>query len=517
MTGSNQYDAVVVGGGHNGLIAAAMLAQNGANVCVLERSDKIGGMARNDAIGADIQSSRIAHLVYNFDPSLFKGLDLERAVKLKPLSTIALSADGNHVEIKGGNISYTKGSSHPDSKAYAKIQSDLVKFAKLLNVLAKNAPPGNPANDAASAKLFEIMRYAKLGLDLKRMGKRDMQEFLRIVLTNIFDYALDQMEDGPMAGSLAFDAVKGSWAGPRSPGTLLALLYRSMGGNDVALPVGGMGAISEAIASKATKMGVDIRLNSEATRVLLENDQVVGVELSDGSQLKAGVVLTSVAARNAMLMAGPGHYDTESVRRLRNLRNKGNSAKVNLVLRQMPEFTGLSADQAANRLLVTPSAADVERAFDCIKYGRYSDEPILEVVKTSSADQSSVVLSVVVQYVPYALEGGWNDKARELLLNQVINTLARYAPDLGSLIESSEILTPVDIEKLTGAPEGHWHHAEWCIDQWLLVRPVNGLGHYRFGPKGYYLCGASAHPGGDVNGLAGRNAALQVLKDGVLA
>ncbi|MEX0301312.1 MAG: phytoene desaturase family protein, partial [Leisingera sp.] len=223
----------------------------------------------------------------------------------------------------------------------------------------------------------------------------------------------------------------------------------------------------------------------------------------------------------AMMLAGAEHYDTEMVRRMRNQRCKGAAAKVNLVLSAAPEFTGLSPELAAGRLLIAPSATYVERAFNPAKYGELPESPVIEaVIPTLSgsalADGGRHVLSAVVSSVPYGLEGGWDEAARENLAAITLATLEKYAPSISAMVTERQVLSPACIEARTGAPGGHWHHAEMGIDQILTVRPANGMAHYRFGPEGYYLCGAGAHPGGDVTGLAGRNSALQLLKDGVI-
>ena len=219
-----------------------------------------------------------------------------------------------------------------------------------------------------------------------------------------------------------------------------------------------------------------------------------------------------------MQFAGAQHFDIEAVRRLRNLRNKGTTAKVNLILKGIPEFNGLSRDLMAGRLLIAPSATYVENAFNAVKYGGMSKAPVIEAViptltDTGLCDDGRHILSAVVQYVPYAKTGGWDETARAEVIALTTAMLERFAPGLGKMIDHADVLTPVDIETLTGAPGGHWHHAEMGFDQILTLRPAIAMAHYRFGIDGYYLCGASAHPGGDVMGAAGRNAAAQLLKD----
>jgi phytoene dehydrogenase-like protein len=219
-----------------------------------------------------------------------------------------------------------------------------------------------------------------------------------------------------------------------------------------------------------------------------------------------------------MRLAGPAHYDIEAVRRLRNMRAKGTAAKLNLRLDGLPEPPGLGPELLGGRLLLAPSVEQVERAFDPVKYGRVSEAPVIEAVIPSLTDPQTAprgghVLSAIVQYVPHAPEGGWTAAARDRLRDVALATLETALPGLSARVSEAETLTPSDIEAATGAPGGHWHHGELSLDQLLTVRPVNGMARYRFGPAGYYLCGAGAHPGGDVMGAAGRNAAQVALAD----
>jgi phytoene dehydrogenase-like protein len=515
------YDAVVIGAGHNGLAAATTLARQGKSVCVIESRDGIGGMARNAAIAPGVVAPKMAHLLYNLNPKTLKELGIT-APKSVSLPTVSLADDGRHVVIQGDLVIYADGSAHPEAATFAALHKRLTKFAALLGQMSLKTPPSLAGGLMDMATLQELAGLAKLGIGLKRMGKKDMREFLRILLSNAYDLILDDFADAPLAGMLAADAVRGAYAGPRSPGTVFSMMYRLGNGGDVRLPMGGMGAVADAFANAAKLAGCDIRTGCRVAQVIVENDTARGVILADGSVINARSVLSSIGAFQTMQMAGVQHYDTEAVRRLRNLRNKGTVAKVNLVLSGAPDFVGLDAKLTAGRLLIATSATYVERAFNPVKYGDMSNAPVIEAVIPSLSDPSLCsdgqhILSANVQYVPYALAGGWTPAARQKLLKSTLDRLEVYAPGLGRLVTHSEVLTPLDIETQTGAPGGHWHHAEMGIDQILTLRPVNGMARYGFGIAGYYLCGASAHPGGDVMGTAGRNAARQLLKDGVLA
>ncbi len=521
---THTYDAIVIGAGHNGLAAATTLARKGKSVCVIEKNETAGGMARNTTLAGGIQVPEIAHLLYNLHPKVTKELGLGSArapLELRKLASVSLSEDGNHAIIRDGKAELVDSRPHPEAAPFAELMRRLTLFAGLLGQLSTKSPPSLEGGLTSLSALTELGGLAKLGLDLKRIGKKDMREFLRVLLSNAYDLILDDLKDSPLAGALAADAVRGAYAGPRSPGTVFTLMYRMGQGGGAQLPVGGMGAVSAAFETAARAAGAEILTGNGVARVLVENDHAAGVVLEDGTQFSARAVLSNTGPMPAMMLAGAKHYDVEAVRRMRNQRCKGSAAKVNLVLNGTPEFTGLNTDRAASRLLIAPSATYVERAFNPAKYGEMPENPVIEAIIPSLTDPTLVkdgrhVISAVVTSVPYGLEGGWNDAARERLAAITIATLEKYAPGIGALVIEKQVLSPACIEARTGAPGGHWHHAEMGIDQILTVRPANGMAHYQFGPEGYYLCGAGAHPGGDVTGLAGRNSAMQLLKDGVL-
>ena len=515
---SGRFDVVVIGAGHNGLVAAAILARKRKRVLVVERNTEIGGMAKTVTLTDGVCGPQMAHLLYNLSPAVTK--ELELSLKTRRLPTVALSPGGDHAVMADGMLSLADGGTHPQAAAYAALHSRLTRFAGLLGQLSDKAPPSLSEGLPSLAGLRDLGSLAKLGLNLKRLGKEDMREFLRIILSNAYDLLLEDLPDGPVAGALAADAVRGAWSGPRGPGSVFTLLYRMGQGGEVHLPMGGMGAVMDAICKAATDAGAILRSGNGVVSVEVTDGNARSVTLEDGSVVQTSAVLSSLGAFQTMQLAGPQHYDVETIRRLRNIRSKGTTAKLNLVLKDAPDMPGLTSVQRAGRLIVAPSATYVESAFNPVKYGKVSKGLVIEVVMPSLNDPSlsksgRQVLSAVVQYVPYAPAGGWSAKARDALTKQIIGTLTTYMPGLPDLIETEELLTPDDIEVLTGAPGGHWHHAELSIDQLLTLRPVNGMSRYAFGVGGLYLCGASAHPGGDVTGSPGRNAANRVLADGI--
>ena len=517
-----RFDAVIIGAGHNGLAAATTLARKGKSVCIVERSDTLGGMAGNVALMEGAEGPELAHLLYNLHPGVLRELGLSQDIEKSSvvLPSVSLSPDGRHVVLEGARARFADGTPHPQAATVADFMARLQRYAALLAQLSAHPPPDLPGGMAG---LAEMARLGKLGLGLKRLGKADMREFLRILLSNIADVLLDEFEDGPLPGLLAADAVRGGFAGPRSPGTVFSLMYRL--GNDggrVRLPLGGRGALAARMAEVAKAAGCTIRTGDGVARVLLDNDKVSGVQLQSGAQIACRAVLSSAGPMQTMALAGAQHFDVEAVRRLRNLRCKGSAAKLNLVLRQAPEFPGLDHALRRARLVIAPSVAEVERSFNPAKYDELPANPSVEFVLPTLSDPGlgqtgEQVLSAIVTHVPYAPKGGWSEAARQELTDRVVGAIEAHSPGLSGLIEHATLLTPEDIERRTGAAGGHWHHAEMGFDQILTLRPANGLAGYRFAIAGLYLCGAAAHPGGDVTGAPGRNAALRALGDGVMA
>ena len=537
------FDAIVIGAGHNGLTAAATLARKGKRVCVLERSEQVGGMMTDGALAPGVSAPRMAHLLYNLNATVARELGLGGSIPLRTakLPTVSLSPDGLHTVIENGQARLSDGTAHPQAEVFAALHARLIRFAGLLARLANQTPPKLEGGLGNAGTLSELSVLARLGLDLKLMGKKEMQEFLRVTLSNVHDLLVDELGDGPLAGAMAADAVRGAFAGPRSPGTVFSLMYRlgspkppgsarhaadpgnGGGSADPVLPLDGMAAVSEAFARAARDAGADIRCGQGVAQVLVDDaDRVTGVALDNGQTLTAPLVLSSAGPLQTMQMAGPDHFDIEAVRRLRSLRNKGTTAKINLLLSGTPAFTGLSPELTAGRLLIAPSSTYVERAFNPAKYNAMPTAPVVEMVlpglsgAPGSGDVASgqQVLSAIVNFVPPAPEKGWRATERKALLKVLLSTLEAYAPGIGKLVTASEVVTPDDIAAETGAPGGHWHHLEMGLDQILTLRPTNGTAHYAFGPQGLFLCAASAHPGGDITGAPGRNSALQALKTG---
>jgi len=338
---------------------------------------------------------------------------------------------------------------------------------------------------------------------------------------NVYDLLEENFESSALKGALGLDAVLGANFGPRSPGTVLTLLYRlaaesAAGPSGLAQPKGGMGALCQALAGAASAAGATIRTQAPVAGILVENDRACGVVLESGESIGARSVISSADPKTTFLrLLGSRHLDTGFVRRVNHIRSAGLAAKLHLALNSAPPFNGVPAAGLRGRLVIAPSLRHIETAYNHAKYGEYSAAPVMEITVPTLNDPSLAppgrhVLSAIVQYAPYALKEGWQS-GRQRFMDVAIDSLEASAPGLRASIVAAELMTPVDIEREFRISGGHWHHGDLAFDQFLMVRPVPGAAQYRTPVDGLFLCGAGCHPGGGVMGIAGRNAAQAVL------
>ena len=515
MTDRNRI--VVIGGGHNGLVCAATLARAGREVIVLEAAAQVGGTAVTREFAKGFRVSGCAHLSYLLDAGIVRELNLEsRGLKWARtgLKTVALAAAGDHLVIDGGKL---ESGTLPESdrSALAAYHAQMLRFGR---VLAKQHNRQAPRLGGGGRS--DLIGAAKLGLDIRLMGREPMREFLRIAGINIFDVLEEKFDSPLLKGALALDAVLGTNLGPRSNNSVLALLHRLSGlaaGNDgLSLPEGGMGAISEALATSARAAGATIRTGSAVARITLDGDKVSGVELENGEKIAAGTVVSNADPAKTLLgLVGARHLETGFVHRVRHVRMKGMAAKLHLALDAVPAFARLPAELAGERLVISPDLVYLEHAFDHAKYGQCSPDPAVEITIPSIHDKTLApagkhVLSAIVLYAPYDPRASGDGPRRELL-ERTLGVLERHAPGLRRQVTGSELLLPADIEREFRITGGHWHHGELALDQFMMMRPVPVAAQYAMPVAGLFLCGAGCHPGGGVMGSAGRNAANAVL------
>src|SRR3984957_12207906 len=513
-----RYDCIVIGGGHNGLVCAAYIAKSGRSVLVLEAAEQVGGAAVTHEFAPGYRVSSCAHLLHLMPQAMIKELDLAtHGLRLAndAMPTTALAPTGAPLSLGVGDSGALLGASSADALAYPGYIERLRRLARELQPIMAGVPP-RLGTDAWADRLALL----RMAWTVRSLGRRDTRELLRIIGMNVYDLLEEHFDTPLLKGALGFDAVLGTNFGPRSPGTVLTLLYRLAahdGSSILAQPLGGMGAVSDALAKAASAAGATIRTAAPVRRISLHEDRVQGIELQSGQTIAANVVVSSCDPKTTFLgLLGSEQLDTGFVRRVNHLRTRGLAAKLHLALDARPNFTALTADTLAGRLLIAPTLESIERAYNHAKYAEFSSEPIFEISVPSVNDPSLApagkhVLSAIVQYAPYALAGGWEPQ-RQRFTDIAIDTLERYAPGLRASIRCAELLTPPDIERRFRITGGHWHHVDLAFDQFFMVRPVPGAAQYQTPVAGLYLCGAGCHPGGGVMGTAGRNAARQVLK-----
>ncbi len=514
MTDKNTV--VIIGAGHNGLSCAAYLAKAGRKVMVLEANEQVGGMAVTREFAPGFRVSPVAHLLNMLDQNISNELKLDaHGLKMarKDMGTIALAESGRHLRFSGDQV-IGEGVSGEDRQAMVEYHRFMKRFAAVIGGLHNRVPPR-----IRTSNTDDILGLAKTAWSIRRLGTADMREFLRITGINIYDVLKENFEHPMIQGALSLDGVLGSFLGPRSNNSVFCALHRWSGGGGIGQAVGGMGAVSQAIANAAGSHGAEIRTSSRVSQILVANGRIEGVELDTGEKIMAATVISNADPKTTFFkLLGARHIEAGLVRKIHNFRQGGNASKLHLALAGIPEFTGLDKDQAGDRLVIAPDIEYVERAFNHAKYGEYSAEPVAEITIPSLNDDSLApdgrhVLSAVVQYTPYQLKAGWPG-SKQVFIDKCIDLIARYAPGIREQVLHAELLTPVDIEREFHVSGGHWHHGELALDQFLMMRPVPGVAQYHTPVDGLYLCGAGSHPGGGVMGSAGRNAARALLAGG---
>ena len=531
---AERYDAVIIGGGHNGLIAAAYLARAGRRALVLERRHVLGGAAVTEEIIPGFRFSVASYVVSLLRPEIIRELRLpEHGLDILPL-------DGTFTPLPAGAGAGTGGADYlwrvndhgrtirelrrwslTDAEAYEEYGQLMVEMARFIKPIL-GIVPGDPTD----LDPRPMLPLAGLARSFGRLTQRQQSVFVQLMTMSAADFLDQWFETDPLKATMAASGIIGTYQGIRSPGTAYVLLHHYMGEIDGAfrawgIPKGGTGGVSLAIARSATALGAEIRTESPVARIRTRNGRATGVVLEDGEEIDAGVVLSSADARVTFLdLLEPGTLEPAFEAEVRRFKFRGSSGKVNLAVDRLPDFTCLpgEGEHLRGAISFSPSMDDMERAYDDAKYGRWSRKPYIDMIIPTLVDPAMAppgkhVISCFVQYAPYRLDpalGTWDDN-REAFGDTVIDRIAEFAPNIRDIVIGRQVLTPLDIERTMGLSEGNIFQGELSLEQLFFNRPVPGYARFRTPIRDLWLSGSSTHPGGGLMGANGRLAALEVL------
>jgi phytoene dehydrogenase-like protein len=520
-------DAIVVGGGHNGLVCAAYLARAGRDVLVLERRPVLGGAAVTEEVFPGFKFSVFSYVVSLLRPEIIRDLDLPgHGLHIVPLeSTFNPLPDGDYLAT-WADAEETRRELYRHSPRDADAMQE---FGRLMQRMAMAVRPilATEPPDPASLHPRDLLALGRLGKHFRDLGERELHALVKLMTMSSADYLREWFESEALVAAKSASGIIGTFLGPRSPGTAYVLLHHYMGEIDGVFRAwgfarGGTGAVSESIAAAARGFGAEIRTEAPVASVIVRNDRAVGVALENGDELYARTVISGLDPRRTFLeLVNPSDLPSDLVQAVERFRFRGSSGKVNLALSALPDFTALPGvgPHLKGAIAIAPSVDYLERAYDDAKYGEFSRRPFLDIVIPSMLDPTMAppgkhVMSIFVQYAPYARNGGWDDAGREAFGDAVVDTLAEYAPNIRSSILHRQVLTPADIEAVTGLSEGNIFQGELALSQLFFLRPAPRWADHRTPVRGYYQCGSGTHPGGGIMGASGRLAARAVLGDG---
>jgi phytoene dehydrogenase-like protein len=526
--GTLMTDVIIVGAGHNGLVAACYLAKAGLKVLVLERRELVGGGAVTEEFHPGFRCSTLDHTAGPLSPQVINNLSLtQHGLEFITPDVRVFSFSTDHRPLCVYNdtartVSEVERFSSKDASSYPEF---LNSFSRIGSVLAPVLSMTPPSIDHPTAN--DAWQFGKLGLAFRGLGKKDEYRLLRWGPMAVADLAAEWFETEVLRAIVAARGIAGTFAGPWSAGTSLGLLLQAaLDSNPIAPSTfarGGMGAVTKALASAASAMGVEIRTKADVSRIETLEKNEPKLYLSNGDELKARAIVSNADPKTTFVrLIDPIDLDPGFLLKMRNYRALGTVAKMNLALDGLPSFKGIDSDETqtklAGRIQIGPEIDYLERAFDASKYGEFSSEPFLDITIPTLTDPSLApngkhVMSIQIQFAPYRLKHGcWKSRAQEFA-DTVINRLSDFAPDIKDLIVAGQVITPLDLEEMYGLSGGHIHHGEQSLDQFFTFRPLIGWAQYRTPLKGLYLCGAGTHPGGGVTGMPGMNAAREIVKD----
>ena len=523
-----QREIVILGGGHNALVAAFYLAKKGLKPLVLERREVVGGAAVTEEFHPGFRCSTVAHAGGPPLGTILRDMQLARhgLEKLEsPVRIFAPTPEGRALTLYTDtqrSVADIQKFSAKDAASYGEFGAGLGRVGTIIEQLLLLTPPviEKPSKE-------DIWKLLKVGRRVRGLGKKEMMRLIRWGPMAAADFVAEFFETDLLRAAVAARGIFGAALGPWSAGSTTLLLLRAAAdpypvGNS-AVPRGGMGALTAALAAAAKEAGAEIRTSAEVKQILVKDGRVTGVALANGEEIAAKTVVSGADPRQTFLgLLDPVHLPPSFVVKMQNYRCNGTAAKINVALDALPTFAALrnSSDgnsPLAGRIHIGPGIDYLERAFDDSKYGEFSRAPYLDISIPSILDSSLApvgkhVMSIYMQFAPYNLKQGDWTQQRDALRDTVLKTLSAYAPDLTRKILALQTITPKDLETTYGLTGGHPFHGELALDQIFTMRPLLGWARYATPVRGLFLCGNGTHPGNGVTGASGHNAAREILK-----
>ncbi|MBI3950213.1 MAG: NAD(P)/FAD-dependent oxidoreductase [Acidobacteria bacterium] len=526
---AQRYEAIIVGGGHNGLVTAAYLARAGVKVLVLERRPVLGGACVTEEPWPGYRVSTLAYLCSLLQLPIIRELELARVgLHLYPKDPAFFTAfpDGRHIffwQDERETLREISKFSARDAAAYPAYEKELERLAEFIEPLLMQTPP-----NITLRRMSDVWSLARLGLLALKMEDPDLVRLLKVMTQSARDFLNERFESEEVKATLATDGVIGTNGGPATPGTAYILLHHVMGAATGRRGLwgfvrGGMGAICEMLAQSAQGHGATIRTSAGVKQIVIQDSRAIGVALTDGEEIRGDVIVSNADPKRTFLhLVGPEHLEEDFRRAIENFRSEGASFKINLAMDGVPDFRAFPGSSLGPphraTIHVCPSMDYIDRAWDDARTGEPSEFPMLECTIPTAYDDSIAppgnhIMSLFVQYAPYRLKDGNWDELKEAFADRCIDILAEYAPNIKDIVLHRQVISPLDMEREYGLTGGNIFHGELSLDQLFFLRPLSGWAQYRTPIRNLYLCGSGTHPGGGVMGAPGYNAARAILKD----
>ncbi len=520
-----KYDAIIIGGGHNGLTAAAYLARAGKDVLVLERRYVLGGAAVTEEVFPGFKFSVCSYVVSLLKANIIRELMLPKfGLELLPLESTFTPLDNDYLmRTADRDETYREMYRHSprDAETYTRFGPLMGQIGMAVRPILETIPP-----NAIRPSFPDLSAMKKLLNHFKTLSSEQFEYLTKLMTMSSADFLDEWFEFEPLKATMSASGIIGTFMGPRSPGSAYVMLHHYMGDIDGAFRAwgfqrGGTGAVSMAIARSAEYFGAKIMTEAPVEKVIVNNGRAIGVALENGDEYKADKVISALDPKLSFLkMVDETDLPNDFVTDIKNFRIRGSSGKVNLALDSLPEFTCLPGNGPHLRgaISISPDFDYIEKAYDDAKYGNFSEVPYIDIIIPSVLDPEMAppgkhVMSCFVQYAPYNINGGWDDQKREDFGDAVINALARFAPNIKDIILHRQVLTPADIESTFGLTEGNIFHGELTLQQLFALRPAVKWANYKTPITNYYQCGSGTHPGGGITGSPGEMAAKKIIKD----